>query len=426
MSAQGARAATAEEGDSPAITVIHAGTLLAVPGKKAESEQTLILEGERVKAVRDGFVAPEKVSADARLIDLSDRFVMPGLMDMHVHLQGELGPDRDKRIVHMSPEDVAMESALFARRTLMAGFTTVRDVGNDPASIHALRKAVDKGWVPGPRIVAATMIAATGGHGDIDGMNHHLLDKLSDKSRLCDSPDECRKAVRRAIKYGADLIKITATGGVLSDTTTGTGQQMTDAELEAIMDTAHSLGKKVAAHAHAAGGINAALRAGVDSVEHGSYANAETHRLMKQGDAMLVPTLLAGHTVVQMAKTGDFMSPPIRDKAIRVGGDMMDHFREAVKAGVTIAYGTDSGVSRHGTNAEEAVLMKKGGMGEMAILKSATVTAARLIDREADLGTLEAGKLADIVAYDTSPLEDIATLKSPAFVMQGGVVHLRK
>ena len=239
---------------------------------------------------------------------------------------------------------------------------------------------------------------------------------------VCDGAVECRKKTRYAIKYGADLIKVASTGGVLSDTTTGTGQQMEDDELKAIVKTAHGLGRKVASHAHAAQGINAALRAGVDSIEHGSYTDEEGIKLFKETGAYLVPTLLAGDTVVNMAKNSDFMSAPIKAKATRVGGDMLNNFTKAYKAGVKIAFGTDSGVSKHGINAKEAVLMYEAGMSTSDILKSATVNAADLIDMSQSLGTIEPGKFADIIALDSSPLSDISALMDVDFVMKEGVI----
>lgn len=402
------------------IKVIHAGELLAVPGEAAKANQTVVIEDGRIREVRDGFVAADTFGEGAKLIDLKDSFVMPGMMDMHVHIQGELGPDQYRETLQMSDEDRGMRSVMYANRTLKAGFTTVRDLGAEPQSVFALRKAAAQGWVDAPRIVAAgSSVAATGGHGDVDGMQHELLEKFTSKT-ICDGADDCLRAVRYAVKYGADVIKITATGGVLSDTNTGTGQQMTDEELKTIMDAAHALGRKVAAHAHAAEGINAALRAGVDSIEHGSYADKESIRLFKKNGAYLVPTLLAGHTVVNMAKTSNFMSEDIKAKAIRVGGDMIENFKRSYQSGVKIAYGTDSGVSRHGTNAQEAVLMHDAGMSAMDILKSATVNAADLIDMSDSLGTIEAGKFADIIAMDGSPLEDIKELLDVDFVMKGG------
>jgi imidazolonepropionase-like amidohydrolase len=363
---------------------------------------------------------------NVEMIDLKNSFVMPGMMDMHVHLQGELGPNNDSEALRMSDADVAMHSAYFAKKTLLAGFTTVRDLGAKPEQIYALRDGINKGWIDGPRIIASGGVSVTGGHGDVDGMSPDLLDKFTSKT-ICDGPYDCRRATRRAIKFGADVIKITSTGGVLSDTNTGTGQQMDDDELKEVIDTAHALGRKVASHAHAAQGINAALRAGVDSIEHGSYADKESIKLMKKSGAFLVPTLLAGDTVVKMANTAgaDFMSPAIKAKAIRVGGDMMQNFSAAYKAGVNIAYGTDSGVSHHGDNAKEAVLMSKAGMSNEDIIISATINSAKLIDMSDKLGTLEVGKYADIIATHKSPLEQIEALLDVSFVMKSGVIYKR-
>ncbi|WP_299775887.1 amidohydrolase family protein [uncultured Pseudoteredinibacter sp.] len=403
--------------------IIHAGTLLAVPGEKPLSQQSLIIKDGHVQEVKAGYINAADVGDDAKVIDLKDSFVMPGLMDMHVHLQGELGPNNDSERLRMSDADVAMQSAHFAKKTLMAGFTTVRDLGaQSPQHIYALRDAIAKGWLDGPRIVASGGVAVTGGHGDVDGMRHDLLEKYTSKT-ICDGPYDCRRATRRAIKFNADVIKITSTGGVLSDTDTGTGQQMADDELREVVDAAHALGRKVASHAHAAEGINAALRAGVDSIEHGSYADKESIKLFKKNGAYLVPTLLAGDTVKQMAEKSNFMSPAIKEKAIRVGGDMMDNFSKAYRAGVNIAFGTDSGVSRHGINAEEAVLMTKAGMSEMDVLQSATVNAAKLIGQSKTLGTLEPGKYADIIATNGSPLADIKELLDVDFVMKAGKVY---
>lgn len=407
------------------ITVIHAGELLVTPGNKPLKQQTLVIENGTIKDVKSGYVAAKTFSGDAKVIDLKEHFVMPGLMDMHVHLQGELGPKNDSEKLRMSDAEVAIRSAYFAKKTLMAGFTTVRDLGAKPEQIYALRDGVERGWVDGPRIIASGGVSVTGGHGDVDGMSPDLLDKYTSKT-ICDGPYDCRSATRRAIKFGADVIKITSTGGVLSDTNTGTGQQMADDELKEIVDTAHGLGRKVASHAHATQGINAALRAGVDSIEHGSYADKESIKLLKKNGAYLVPTLLAGDTVVGMAKTSDFMSEDIKAKAERVGADMTANFIAVHQAGVKIAYGTDSGVSQHGTNAREAVLMHQAGMSSSDILKSATVNGADLIDMSDELGTLEVGKFADIIATDTSPLEDIEALLDVDFVMKGGKVYKNK
>ena len=345
---------------------------------------------------------------------------------MHVHLQGELGPNNDSEMINLSDADTLMKSAYFANKTLMAGFTTVRDLGSSAEQIFALRDGVKRGWITGPTIIAAgSSVAVTGGHGDVDGMAPDLMELHTAKT-ICDGPYDCRRATRHAIKFGADVIKITSTGGVLSDTDTGTGQQMADDELKEVVETAHSLGRKVASHAHAAAGINAALRAGVDSIEHGSYADKESIKLFKKGGAYLVPTLMAGDTVVNMAKTTDFMSPAIRAKAIRVGGDMIENFKRSYKAGVKIAYGTDSGVSKHGYNAREAQLMFEAGMSAQDILVSATINGADLIGQSKTLGTLEVGKVADIIAMHASPLNNIDELLDVDFVMKTGKVVKQK
>ncbi|MCL1114350.1 MULTISPECIES: metal-dependent hydrolase family protein [Shewanella] len=410
------------------IKVIHAGTVLTLAGESPLTERTLVITDGVITSIEKGYLTgPMPTATDTvEVVDLKNRFVMPGLMDMHVHLQGELGPKNDSEALRMSDADVAMQSVYFAKKTLLAGFTTVRDLGAKPEQIYALRDGINKGWIDGPRIIASGGVSVTGGHGDVDGMSPDLLDKYTSKT-ICDGPYDCRRATRRAIKFGADVIKITSTGGVLSDTNTGTGQQMDDDELREVIQTAHALGRKVASHAHAAQGINAALRAGVDSIEHGSYADKESIKLMKQSGAYLVPTLLAGDTVVAMANSAgaDFMSPAIKAKAIRVGSDMMANFTAAYKAGVNIAYGTDSGVSHHGNNAKEAVLMSQAGMSNSDILKSATINAAKLIDMSDSLGSLAVGKQADIIALSTSPLEQIDTLLNVPFVMKAGVIYKR-
>lgn len=407
-------------------TVIHAGELLVTAGKAPLKQQTLVITDGKITELKAGFVEVKTIATDAKFIDLSSSFVMSGLMDMHVHLQGELGPNNDSDTVNLSDADTLVKSVYFAQKTLMAGFTTVRDLGSSAEQIFALRDGVNKGWINGPTIIAAgSSVAVTGGHGDVDGMAPDLMDLHTAKT-VCDGPYDCRRATRHAIKFGADVIKITSTGGVLSDTDTGTGQQMADDEIKEVVDIAHSLGRKVASHAHAAAGINAALRAGVDSIEHGSYADKESIKLFKKGGAYLVPTLMAGDTVVNMAKNTDFMSPAIRAKAIRVGGDMTDNFKRAHKAGVKIAYGTDSGVSKHGYNAREAQLMFAAGMSAQEVLVSATINGADLIGKSKTLGTLEVGKVADIIAMHASPLNNIDELLDVDFVMKTGKVVKQK
>tara|TARA_R110002049_G_scaffold138781_11_gene299232 strand:+ start:16342 stop:17625 length:1284 start_codon:yes stop_codon:yes gene_type:complete len=402
--------------------LIHAGELLAVPGERPLSAQTVVIEDDRIVAVRTGYLSADEFDGETRIIDLRNQFVLPGLMDMHVHLQGELGPNNDSDSLKMSDQLKQMRSIHYAMNTLLAGFTTVRDAGSSPQEMYALRDAINHGWIDGPRIIAAGGVGITGGHADISGVSPELME-LWTSANVCDGPYDCRRATRNAIKYGADLIKITSTGGVLTDRATGTGRQMEMDELIEVVRAAKSMGRKVASHAHQEDGIVAALEAGVDSIEHGSYAGPDAIRLFLKSGAYLVPTLLAGKTVATLAVETDFMSDAIKEKAIRVGNDMAGNFAKAYKAGVNIAYGTDSGVSRHGDNAREAVLMVEAGMSEMEVIVTATINAADLIDMSDSIGTIEAGKFADIIAVDRSPLSDIEALLDVDFVMKGGKVY---
>lgn len=407
-------------------TVIHAGTLLAVPGQPASNNQTIVLEGSRIVRIADGFIDPSEIDADAMLIDLSDKFVLPGLMDMHVHLLGELGPNSRMEALTMTTSMDALRGAQYARRTLQAGFTTVRDLGGEPEAIYALRAAVDQGWVPGPRIIAAgSAIAATGGHGDVDGVKAELLELWTPET-ICDGPYDCRRATRHAVKFGADWIKITATGGVLSDTATGTDQQMTDDELREIMDTAHGLGVKVAAHAHGTDGINAALRAGIDSIDHGSFLDNESIKLLKETGAYLVPTLLPSYKIPAQMENNPFFTDAIKEKANAASAASKSNFSKAVRANVKIAFGTDTGVTIHGENADEFAYMVENGMTPMQAIHAATVAAADLIEKSETLGTIEPGKLADIIAVDESPLDDISILENVTVVIKDGVLEYQR
>jgi imidazolonepropionase-like amidohydrolase len=404
------------------ITLIQAGHLLAIPGEAPKADQTIVIEDQRIVEVRDGFIEATEFEGEVTIINLQDQFVLPGLMDMHVHLQGELGPKNDSERLKMSSQQVEMRSVMFGMRTLMAGFTTVRDAGSSPLEMYALRDGINNGWVDGPRIIAAGGVGITGGHADVSGVSPDLMD-LYTSENVCNGHYDCRRANRNTIKYGADWVKITSTGGVLTDRATGTGQQMEADELREVVLAAKRMGRKVASHAHHEDGIIAALEAGVDSIEHGSYAGPDAIKLFKKTGAYLVPTLLAGETVMQMAATSEFMSPAIKEKAMMVGGAMKGNFYKSYKAGVKIAYGTDSGVSKHGTNAREAVLMVKAGMPEMAVIETATVNAADLLDMTDSIGTIEAGKFADIIAVESSPLQNIEVLLDVDFVMKGGKVY---
>ena len=402
--------------------IIHAGQLLAVAGAEVVANHTIVVEDERIVAIREGFAEASEFEGDVTVIDLRDQFVLPGLMDMHVHLQGEMGPENEKEELQMSPQLMQMRSIMYGMRTLRAGFTTVRDVGSSSQEMYALRDAINNGWIDGPRIIAAGGVGITGGHADVSGMKPDLMEMFTSPN-VCDGPYDCRRAARNTIKYGADLIKITSTGGVMTQRATGTGQQMEADELREIILAARRMGRKVASHAHEEDGIIAALEAGVASIEHGTYTGPEAIRLFKSTGAYLVPTLLAGQTVKRAAEESDYLAEAVRIKAIRVGGDMKGNFEKSHKAGVKIAYGTDSGISKHGTNAEEAVLMVEAGMSEMNVIRSATLNAADLIDMSVSIGTIEAGKYADIIAVSGSPLDDIGELLDVDFVMKGGKVY---
>ena len=402
--------------------IIHAGTLLADAREEVLTEQSIIIRNNEIVEVRGGYVSPGQVSgtANARVIDLSDQFVMAGLIDSHTHILSQQEPNgREIRVTRSSQLSTLM-GVEFGMRTLRAGFTTIRNVGADRNAIFALRDAINQGIVMGPRIKAAGQgLTPTGGHGDGGGYRDDVFPHPH--SGVCDGVAECRKAVRTQIKYGADHIKYVATGGVLSQTATGTGQQFTDEEQIALVEAAHAMGRKVAAHAHGKIGLEAALRAGVDSIEHGSYLDAQTADLFVATGAYLVPTLIAGHTVERIAtERPDFFMPAVRQKALEVGPVMTNALRLAYERGVKIAFGTDAGVNDHGTNAYEMVLMNEAGMPERAILISATINAADLMDLTDITGTIEAGKDADIVATAGNPLENISVLMRPTFVMARG------
>lgn len=404
---------------------IHCGTLLAVPGEDPVEDVTVVVRGGVIEAVREGFIEP----GNGAIIDLRETFVMPGLFDCHVHLTNELQPMaiRLRRMVAEGPQHGAARGAAYAERTLMAGFTTVRNVGASGGADLALRDVINSGDVVGPRMLCAgETISVTGGHGDrTNGYGRNLLEAIGTGPGVADGVAACREAVRLQVKHGADLIKLTATGGVLSIAATGVDQQFFDDELEAIVQTAHSMGRKVAAHAHGTTGINAALRAGVDSIEHGTYLDEESIRLFKQTGAYLVPTIHAGKYVAEKAGVEGYFPPAIHSKARTVGPQIQDSLGRAYRAGVNIAFGTDCGVGEHGTNYREFVYMVEAGVTEMDALMMATVHAADLCGVSDTLGTIEPGKLADLIAIDGDPLEDIAVLnpEGVGFVMKQGAVY---
>lgn len=400
------------------FTLIHAGKVLAVPGKAPLSKQTIIIHDGKIIGLENGYIDDD----EARILDMKDMFVLPGMIDSHVHLRGEWSPSVRLDGVTRESGDIAYDAAVNARKTLEAGFTAVQDVGG-PKEIFALRRAINAGKIPGPHIRASgPAISVTGGHGDVHGYVQSITDMFKPRT-ICDGVADCRRATRAAIKSGADVIKITATGGVLSNTNAGTAQQFFDDELKAIVDTAKTMGRKVTAHAHGKTGIESALKAGVSSIEHGTYLDATTARLFKRQNATLVPTVLAGMTVVDWAENHSFLPPNSALKALQVGPQMQNMLRIAYQSGVNIAFGTDTGVSKHGENATEFRYMIEAGMSEMEAITSATVTAAKHIDMFDKIGTLEAGKQADLIAVHGNPLNDIEELMDVDFVMKGGVVY---
>ncbi|MEO5577832.1 MAG: amidohydrolase family protein [Sphingomicrobium sp.] len=406
---------------SQPVTVIHAGTLIAEAGKAPRRNASVIVRGRTIAEVRDGFVDV----AGARVIDLRGATVLPGLIDSHVHLSGL--DDRLQARLQASGrdnEDEAFTAILNARKTLLAGFTTVRDLGGDPRLVLSLRDSINAGQFSGPTILsAARMVSVSGGHGDgRNGANRGLASLVTEPGNTCNGADDCRRATREQVSAGADVIKFAATGGVLSNVPGGLNQQMMDDEMRAVVVTARTFGRKVAAHAHGVEGVNAALRAGVDSIEHGTFTNEESFRLYKQTGAYYVPTLLAPAAALADGLRGALTTAQF-DKARAAAGNAEKSFAEAIRRGVKIAFGTDTGVSPHGRNAEEFALMVKNGMSPALAIRSATVDAAELLGITAKAGTIEPGKDADIIAVDGDPIDNVRLLEQVGFVMKSGRVH---
>ena len=399
---------------------VQAGRLLADPATgKVETAKTLVLENGKVARIVDGYVS----EPGGVVVDLKDSFVLPGLIDSHVHLTGQQSPTSRLDNVTQSPADEAMIGAGFARKTLMAGFTTVADLGATNQAIFALRDGIKRGDVIGPRIIAAgSAVSVHGGHGDVNGYSEEVMHVLRPTS-VCSGADDCRRAVREQVWLGADIIKITATGGVLSNTAAGLNQQFSDAELAAIVETAHRMGRKVTAHAHGVDGINSFLRAGGDSIEHGTYLDNDSIALFKKNGAYLIPTLMAGDFVYRIA-TGpnNFLTPAQTAKALEAGPKMLDMARRAHAAGVRVAFGTDTGVSAHGDNAGEFVLLVKAGFTPLEAIQTATVNAADHFSLSSEIGSLAPGKTADLIAVKGDPLADVSALQHVTSVIKGGVV----
>jgi imidazolonepropionase-like amidohydrolase len=429
-SAQSVPVVTGEPLTPPAFSIIHAGQLLAVPGKPPLSKATVILEKDKVKEVRSGYVdaAAAGLPADTAVIDLTQAFVMPGFIDLHVHLSS--GAERGRDLQLREPDNYfTLVGLRSATATVMSGFTTVRDLGSTGYTILGLRDAIRDGIVPGPRILASgDPISPTNGHADNHAMREEIMAAIVRRG-VCDGADDCRHVVRLAIRRGADVIKVMATGGTLDEGDGGTGQMFSDDELKAIADTAHEFGRKVTAHAHAKAGIDACVRAGFDSIEHGMWADEETLKAMKAKGIWLVPTVatitFVGDTP-EKVRAGPLKNlPPVSmEKVLKLGTQPRKLARMAHQIGVGVALGTDAPLVPHGKNAQEMVDYVGAGFTPMEALMTGTVNAAQAGGIR-DVGKLEPGMAADIIAMSKSPLEDIHATLDVGFVMRGGVVLKR-
>ncbi len=403
-------------------TVIHAGSLLDGTGSDPVREMSIVIDDQVITRVETGYIEPEP---DDIYLDLTGYFVLPGLIDMHVHLSSEYSSKSYEESISLNPSDYAIRAVANARKTLLAGFTSVRNLGDSGNVTVSLRNAINKGVVPGPRIFSSgKTISSSGGHGDpTNSLRSELSSDPGPAQGVINNASDSFKAVRYRYKENADLIKITATGGVLSNAKNGQNPQMTSEEIAAIVSAARDYGFKVAAHAHGAEGIKRAVIAGVDSIEHGTLMDSEGMKLMREKGTYFVPTLLAGAWVAEKAKTDGFFPELVRPKALEIGPQSKTTFTKAYQAGVKIAFGTDTGVSSHGKNAEEFYEMVEAGMPEIQAILSATKEASILLGQNSMLGSITVGKYADIIAVSENPLDNISTLEDVDFVMKSGDIY---
>ena len=403
-------------------TYILCGKLIDTKSGKIESKKTILVQDNKIVNVFDGYIMPK--SKTAKKIDLRDKVVMPGLIDMHVHIEMEFDAKTRLRKYIANEADVAFNSVGFAKSTLLNGFTTVRDLGGTGVNI-SIRNAINAGKIPGPRVfTAGKSLATTGGHADpTNGSSRKLIGDPGPKEGVVNSVEDAKKAVRQRYKNGADCIKITATGGVLSVAKSGDNPQFTIEEVKAICDTAKDYGMHVAAHAHGDEGMQRAIIGGVKTIEHGTYMSDETMDLMKKHNAFLVPTITAGKEVEEKAKIKGFYPAIVVPKALAVGPQIQGTFAKAYKKGVRIAFGTDAGVFKHGNNGKEFGYMVEAGMPAIETIQSATITNAKILKMENEIGQIQKGFFADIIAVDDNPLKNIATMENVVFVMKNGVVY---